>query len=179
MAIENDKQLEISKERIKGFELMIQRHKKDKRGGLLRKTLTLAPIINHLEELKKEVEEYEFRRRQRYPIRNKAEYKNAIARYEKVRTAKKGTIDHEEKMLLVLLISNYESKKDKPVYLSEIPKMIKDFRVSKGLTQKELAGKLKMKEQQIQQYERTKYKGVSFAKLIQILSCMNINLTIK
>lgn len=45
-----------------------------------------------------------------YIIENEAEYKKAMNRYEQIRNAKKGANDYREKMLLVRLISDYESK---------------------------------------------------------------------
>jgi HTH-type transcriptional regulator / antitoxin HigA len=48
--------------------------------------------------------------KQWFVIENKADYNEATRRYEEIRGAKKGTNDHKEKMLLVLLISQYEAK---------------------------------------------------------------------
>jgi HTH-type transcriptional regulator/antitoxin HigA len=42
-------------------------------------------------------------------IDNEQEYNNATARYEKVKYAEKNTEEHKEKLLLVHLISEYES----------------------------------------------------------------------
>jgi HTH-type transcriptional regulator / antitoxin HigA len=44
-------------------------------------------------------------------IETKADYEKAAARYESVRNAKKGTVQHREKMLLALLINEYEQKR--------------------------------------------------------------------
>lgn len=41
-------------------------------------------------------------------IQSKQDYNIAIERYEEVRLARKGTLEHKEKMLLVHLISQYE-----------------------------------------------------------------------
>lgn len=43
-------------------------------------------------------------------IENKEELKAAYSRFEEIRTAKKGEQDYKEKMLLLLLISQYEEK---------------------------------------------------------------------
>lgn len=43
-------------------------------------------------------------------IETKAEYQKATDRYEEIKEAKKGSEEHKEKMLLVLLISQYEQK---------------------------------------------------------------------
>ena len=39
------------------------------------------------------------------------DYKNGITRFEQVRTTKKGTREHKEKLLLAYLINQYEQKK--------------------------------------------------------------------
>ncbi len=44
-------------------------------------------------------------------IENENEYKEATARFEEIKDSKKGTVEHKEKMLLVLLVSEYEQKK--------------------------------------------------------------------
>lgn len=48
--------------------------------------------------------------KQWFLIETKTDYIKATDRYEKIREAKKGTDEHKEKMLLVLLISEYEKK---------------------------------------------------------------------
>jgi len=48
--------------------------------------------------------------KQWYLIENADEYAAACTRYEQVREAAKDSEDHREKMLLALLISNYEQK---------------------------------------------------------------------
>jgi len=71
-------------------------------------------------------------------IETEAEYAIAINRYEQIREAEKGTEEHREKMLLVMLISQYEEKKWNlpevdPVELIKI--RMEDF----GYTAKDLA----------------------------------------
>ncbi len=48
--------------------------------------------------------------KQWFIIETENEYKNAVDRYEKIREAEKGTEDHKEKLLLALLINQYEEK---------------------------------------------------------------------
>jgi HTH-type transcriptional regulator/antitoxin HigA len=45
-----------------------------------------------------------------YLLESDEDYNRAIARYELVKTSKKGSDNHKEKMLLVHLISTYENK---------------------------------------------------------------------
>ncbi|WEK37157.1 MAG: transcriptional regulator [Candidatus Pseudobacter hemicellulosilyticus] len=46
--------------------------------------------------------------KQWFLIESEADYQSATQRYEEVREAKSGTKDHKEKMLLALLINEYE-----------------------------------------------------------------------
>jgi HTH-type transcriptional regulator/antitoxin HigA len=48
--------------------------------------------------------------KQWFLIETKTDYEKATARFEQVHTAKKGTEEHKEKMLLAFLISQYEEK---------------------------------------------------------------------
>lgn len=43
-------------------------------------------------------------------IENDTEYEKAMSRFQQIKYAKKGTVLHREKMLLVHLISDYETK---------------------------------------------------------------------
>jgi len=45
-----------------------------------------------------------------YLVETEAEYDEAMERFEAIRFAKKGTIEHREKMLLVHIISEYEKR---------------------------------------------------------------------
>lgn len=45
-----------------------------------------------------------------YLIEDEAEYKKAMARFEKIRMVKRGTVNYREKMLLAYLISEYEKR---------------------------------------------------------------------
>lgn len=49
--------------------------------------------------------------KQWYLIENEKDYREATRRYEAVREARKGSVAHREKLLLALLISQYEEKK--------------------------------------------------------------------
>lgn len=48
--------------------------------------------------------------KQWYILETEKEYENATRRYEGVREAHKGTAEHKEKLLLALLINQYEEK---------------------------------------------------------------------
>lgn len=58
----------------------------------------------------------------------------------------------------------------------ELPSAIIKARIASGLSQKDLADRLGMKEQQIQRYESTSYKSISLERLFKILRILGINL---
>ncbi len=61
--------------------------------------------------------------------------------------------------------------------LEEIPIALVKARIMRGLSQKELADMLGMKEQQIQIYEATDYASVSHSRLIEIARTLGIKFT--
>ena len=52
--------------------------------------------------------------------------------------------------------------------LTEIPRVLIQARVAAGLTQKELAEMLGLREQQIQRYEATEYASASYSRITEI-----------
>ncbi len=61
--------------------------------------------------------------------------------------------------------------------LSDLPKALIMSRISMGLTQKDLAERLGMKEQQIQRYENTEYSSASFSTLLSIVEALDLKIT--
>jgi transcriptional regulator with XRE-family HTH domain len=59
--------------------------------------------------------------------------------------------------------------------LEELPTAIVKARIASGLTQKELADKLGVKEQQIQRYEQNDYAGVSIDRIQEIIKALNVS----
>ena len=57
-------------------------------------------------------------------------------------------------------------------YVSVDPRDLIRARIASGLSQKELAEKLGMPEQQIQRYEATEYEAVSLARIIEIAKAL-------
>jgi ribosome-binding protein aMBF1 (putative translation factor) len=53
-------------------------------------------------------------------------------------------------------------------YIAEMPQDLIRARIASGLSQKELAKRLGMMEQQLQRYEAVDYKSVSFARILDI-----------
>lgn len=56
--------------------------------------------------------------------------------------------------------------------LGELPDALVRARISAGLTQRELAGRLGLKEQQVQRYEATRYAGVSLERIQQVVEAL-------
>jgi ribosome-binding protein aMBF1 (putative translation factor) len=53
-------------------------------------------------------------------------------------------------------------------YISVVPRDLIRARIASGLSQKELAKRLGMREQQIQRYEAKEYKSVSLARISEV-----------
>jgi DNA-binding XRE family transcriptional regulator len=53
-------------------------------------------------------------------------------------------------------------------YIAAVPQDLIRARIASGLSQKELAKRLGMPEQQIQRYEATDYESVSFTRIMEI-----------
>lgn len=60
--------------------------------------------------------------------------------------------------------------------LSELPAVLIKARIASGLSQKQLAEKLNLKEQQIQRYEATDYAGASLQRIDQIIQALGVRL---
>jgi ribosome-binding protein aMBF1 (putative translation factor) len=58
--------------------------------------------------------------------------------------------------------------------LADLPIALIQARIAKGMTQKELAERLGLKEQQIQRYEATNYASANLARLTQIAQTLQI-----
>ena len=62
--------------------------------------------------------------------------------------------------------------------ISELPSLIIEYKIRSGLTQKEFAKKIGMKEQQLQRYEAEDFQGISFVNLLKILQAIGLVITI-
>lgn len=61
--------------------------------------------------------------------------------------------------------------------LQELPRILIQARISRGLSQKELAGKMGVKEQQIQRYESEEYSSASLKRLGEVAGALNLNIS--
>ena len=58
--------------------------------------------------------------------------------------------------------------------VAELPTALIKARIAQGLSQKELAERLKLKEQQIQRYEATDYASASLARIKEVVSALGV-----
>lgn len=59
-------------------------------------------------------------------------------------------------------------------FIEEVPIALIQARIASGLSQKELANRLDLKEQQIQRYEATNYSSASLARIIEVSRALNL-----
>lgn len=60
--------------------------------------------------------------------------------------------------------------------LSDLPRALISCRIASGMTQRELADRLSLKEQQIQRYEIQNYQGASFSRIADVADAVGIEL---
>lgn len=60
--------------------------------------------------------------------------------------------------------------------ISELPTQLIRARIASGLSQRELANRAGLKEQQIQRYEATDYSSASFTRIVEIVSALGIEM---
>jgi HTH-type transcriptional regulator/antitoxin HigA len=61
--------------------------------------------------------------------------------------------------------------------LSELPKILIKARIARGLSQRDLAEMLGLKEQQIQRYESEEYGTANLRRLAQVAEALNLNIS--
>jgi HTH-type transcriptional regulator / antitoxin HipB len=60
--------------------------------------------------------------------------------------------------------------------MAELPQALIRARISADMTQKELAERLGLKEQQIQRYESSAYQGASLERITAVMAALNLEL---
>ena len=116
---------------------------------------------------------------------------------ENIADLKKDTTQHPLKIKMMLAsainmqkeieqdILLYETlKTDKIQILKErlfvdLPSLLIEYKIKSGLTQKEFAAQLGIKEQQLQRYEADNFRSVTFKNLIRFLDAIGLEITIK
>lgn len=77
-------------------------------------------------------------------------------------------------------VREYEAVRDGPPRnfhldsFDELPRALIQARIATGLSQKELAGRLSLKEQQIQRYEATEYASASMARVSAVIQALGL-----
>jgi HTH-type transcriptional regulator/antitoxin HigA len=62
--------------------------------------------------------------------------------------------------------------------LTDLPRILIQARIAKGLSQTDLAERLGMKAQQVQRYEATEYTGASLSRLIEVASALGVRVEV-
>jgi ribosome-binding protein aMBF1 (putative translation factor) len=83
-----------------------------------------------------------------------ADLQAQLEEYEAIRSGKRGTLELES--------------------VEELPHVLIRARIAAGLSQKDLAKRLGLKEQQIQRYEATEYASASFARVLDVVRALGI-----
>ncbi len=77
-------------------------------------------------------------------------------------------------------LEEYEAERSSPCLqlpvnsLNDLPEILIRSRISARMTQKDLATHLNLKEQQIQRWEQTRYKGVAWERLQDVLQVLDV-----
>ena len=61
--------------------------------------------------------------------------------------------------------------------LAELPRVLVQARIARGLSQTDLADRLNMKPQQVQRYEATNYMSASLARLIEVAGVLDVKIS--
>jgi len=79
-------------------------------------------------------------------------------------------------------LAEYEALRDNHIAvleldsLAELPEALIHARKAAGLTQRELAGRLGLKEQQIQRYEATRYAGANLTRIQAVVEALGVQI---
>lgn len=135
-------------------------------------------------------------------IRNEAEYKEAVSRLEQERkrlvehrdrlkktglsaTEIKRVMDPMESFHLQLQeeVESYERLKrgefDEIENLRGLGHLLISLRIAKGISQRELAGRVGIHESQVSRDERNEYFGITLERAIRILDALEVRLVTK
>lgn len=69
---------------------------------------------------------------------------------------------------------NAGNSKAAPASLQELPNVLINARIAAGLTQRELADRAGLKEEQIQKYESTGYANASLSRINQVAAALHV-----
>jgi HTH-type transcriptional regulator/antitoxin HigA len=125
---------------------------------------------------------------------SKKKFNEVIAEIEKVKKASEQNPLRNKLILASLQNVKQELEKEITIYeslkntskkslaervIAELPSILTEYKIISGMTQKEFAEMLGLKEQQLQRYEADNFKGVSFKNLLKFLDAIGLEITIK
>jgi HTH-type transcriptional regulator / antitoxin HipB len=62
--------------------------------------------------------------------------------------------------------------------IEDLPKVLIQKRISLGMTQKELAAKLGIKEQMVQRYEASSYESIGLGRLMEVWNALSVTIPV-
>ena len=118
-------------------------------------------LNSHIDKTKKDTEQNSLRNQLILASLNnsKSEIESDILLYESLKKRKEGNL--------------------KERLIAELPSVITEYKIVSGLTQKKLSQILGLKEQQLQRYEATGFKSVTFRNLLKFFDLMGLEIKIK
>ncbi len=90
----------------------------------------------------------------------RSEYENLLMQLHEYKTLKSGTVE-------ILKASN----------LKDLPSILIRARIVKGLSQRQLADIIGLKEQQIQRYEAEEYASANLSRFVEVANALNLNIS--
>jgi len=85
----------------------------------------------------------------------------------------------EQEILFYEMLKNDKEGILKERLFSELPTLLTEYKIKSGLTQKEFAEQLGIKEQQLQRYEADNFTSVTFKNLLRFLDAIGLEIVIK
>lgn len=82
----------------------------------------------------------------------------------------------------ILDYENFKKNKKRTLkerLIAELPSILTEYKIITGLTQKEFAQQLGVKEQQLQRYEATNFKSVTFKTLLRFFEIIGLEIRVK
>lgn len=131
--------------------------------------------------------QYKITRAQLAKLKSAADAFDVEAAAKRVGSVVLATAEHDALMsevdVLSAELSEYEELKSGAVRvlkadsLEELPRILVQARIARGLTQRQLADLLNLKEQQIQRYESEKYASASLQRLTEVTNALELNIS--
>jgi hypothetical protein len=87
--------------------------------------------------------------------------------------------DIEKEILVYETLKKDKKNTLKERLIAELPSILTEYKIISGLTQKEFAQKLGVKEQQLQRYEANNFKSVTFKNLLRFFELVGLEIRIK